>query len=113
MKVIIKENEIELKYSFRSFMIYENITGKSFQPTNLTDILIFFYSTILGSSKNADLKFDEFMDLIDMHPELVTEFSEWLTNTSEINNEIENKAKDKFKDNVDQGGSKKPKKSKK
>ena len=49
------------------------------------------------------------MDLIDIHPELVTEFSEWLTKTSEINNEIENKAKDKD----DQGGSKKPKKSKK
>lgn len=109
MKVIIKENEIELKYSFRSFMIYENITGKSFQPTNLTDILIFFYSTILGSSKNAELKFDEFMDLIDIHPELVTEFSEWISTTSEVNNEIENKSKD----NVDQGGSKKPKKSKK
>ena len=109
MKVIINENEIELKYSFRSFMIYENITGKSFNPTNLTDILVFFYSTILGSSRNVELKFDEFMDLIDMHPDLVTEFSEWLTKTSEINNDIESKAKDKD----DQGGSKKPKKSKK
>lgn len=109
MKVKINDREVELKYSFRSFMIYENITGKSFNPTNLTDILVFFYSTILGSDKSAELKFDEFMDLIDMHPELVTEFSEWLTKTSEINNEIENKAKDKD----DQGGSKKPKKSKK
>ena len=111
MKVKINDREVELKYSFRSFMIYENITGKSFNPTNLTDILVFFYSTILGSDKSAELKFDEFMDMIDLHPALVTEFSEWLTTISDINSEIENKPEEAAKS--EQGGSKKPKKSKK
>ena len=79
MKITLKNKEIELKYSFRSMMIYEKITGGSFNPKGITEILIYLYSSILASDKNIDLTFEEFMDWIDDNPQVITEFSTWLT----------------------------------
>ena len=36
MKITIDNREYELKYSFRTLMVYENITNKSFEPKSLT-----------------------------------------------------------------------------
>lgn len=81
MKITINEQEYELKYTFRSLMIYESITKQSFNPTCLTDVLIFFYSCILAADKTITISFDTFMDWIDQNPYQVTEFSNWLTET--------------------------------
>lgn len=80
MKVLIKDKEIELKYSFRALMIYENIQNKSFNPSSISDMVVFLYSCILASDKSQTLNFDDFMDYLDDHPQLINEFSEWLTN---------------------------------
>ena len=40
MKIKIQDKEIELKYSFRSMLIYEKITDRSFSPSGLYDIVI-------------------------------------------------------------------------
>lgn len=37
MKVKIKEQEVELRYSMRALFQYENITGQSFNPKTLQD----------------------------------------------------------------------------
>lgn len=79
MELTINEKTYTLKYSFRSLIIYENIAGKSFQPQNLTDILVFFYSCLLASGHDAALSWDDFMDYIDDNPESVNDFSDWLT----------------------------------
>ena len=52
MKIVIKEQEIELKYSFRSLMVYEQILGKTFEPKGLTEILTFMYCIIITSKKD-------------------------------------------------------------
>lgn len=91
MKVQINNKEIELKSSFRAYLIYENITGKSFQAVQtLSDVLCFMYATILASSKTTDISFDAFIDYIDENPEIVTEFSNWLTGVHEVINEASN-----------------------
>jgi hypothetical protein len=47
MKIQIKDIEITLKSTFRTYIIFENITGKSFQNVaTLSDILCFMYATI-------------------------------------------------------------------
>ena len=81
MKVTIKNKEIELRYSFRSMMIYEKITGTSFNPKGITEIMIYFYSSILASDKNIDLSFEEFMNWVDGEPKALNDFSMWLTST--------------------------------
>lgn len=60
-------------------MIYENITGKSFEPTTMTDIINFFFCVVLTSSKDYDLKYNDFLDILDEHPQYMVEFSNWLS----------------------------------
>lgn len=79
----IKDKDVTLKYSFRSLMLYENIQNKSFTPSTTTDVLVFMYCVIMGSEKDLDFTFDEFLDLVDEDQTLVIKFSEWLT--KEIN----------------------------
>lgn len=79
----IKDKDVTLKYSFRSLLIYENIQNKSFTPSTTTDVLVFMYCVIMGSAKDLDFTFDEFLDMIDEDQTLVIKFSEWLT--KEIN----------------------------
>lgn len=84
MKVTIDNKEYELKYSFRALMIYENITKKSFNPKSLTEILVFFYSIVCASVRDNTVDFDEFMDMLDSHPEMIQDFSEWLVNVMTV-----------------------------
>lgn len=105
MTIKFLDKEITLKNSFRTYIIFENITGKSFQnAASLSDILCFMYATILASAKTTDITFDEFMDYIDENPTMVTEFSQWLMKSNEIiaeasndNLELEDTAKKKTK----------------
>lgn len=83
MTVKIGDREVELKYSFRSLMLYENIQKKSFAPESTTDVLVYMFCVILGSAKDIDLDFNAFLDIVDETPSLVIEFSNWLT--GEIN----------------------------
>ena len=85
MKIVIKEQEIELKYSFRSLMVYEQILGKTFQPHGLTEILTFMYCIIITSKKDLQFTYDEFLDLIDENPGIIKDFSEWLTGAVQRN----------------------------
>lgn len=88
MKFKYNEKEYELKYSFRALIIYENITKKNFNPSSISDIVIFFYSILCASGKGDVFDFNVFMDIIDDNPQLVTEFSEWLTSTLTMQNKI-------------------------
>lgn len=85
MKINIKDKELNLKYSFRSMMIYEKITGVSFNPRGITEIIVYFYSTILASDKDIALTLDEFVDWIDEHPNMLNDFSVWMTSIIEKN----------------------------
>ena len=87
MKVRIKEQEVELRYSMRSLFMYENITGASFNPKSLQDFCTFFYCVVCSSNKDLDLTFDDFIDeVIDPQPELMNQFAEWLSKTMQKNN---------------------------
>lgn len=85
MTIKIKDKEVELKYTLRSMLMYENITNKSFNPEGLTDVITFFYCVIIASSQDYSLKFDDFIDELDEHPELVSQFGEWLSSSASNN----------------------------
>jgi len=79
MKINIKGREIELHYSFRALMIYEEILSESFsEPKSFKEIMVFFYSIILASTKDKDILFDDFIDWLDSSPEVMSEFTQWL-----------------------------------
>lgn len=86
MTIKIKDKEVELKYTLRSMLMYENITDKSFNPETLTDVITFMYCVVVASSQDYSLKFDDFISELDEHPELITDFGEWLNTSSNNNN---------------------------
>lgn len=78
MKIKINDNEYELKLSMRSYLLFENIKGKSFELETMTDTIIFFFCVILTSSKDYDFKYDQLLDMLDENPDLLLEFNNWL-----------------------------------
>ena len=87
MKLNIKDKEIELKYSIRALLMYENMTDKTFSTsTLLTDMVVFMYCVVISSSKDYSLSFDEFIDYLDENPNANQEFAEWLKNNVNSNN---------------------------
>lgn len=92
MNVTIHNREINLRYSFRAMMIYEKITGTSFNPKGITEIMIYFYSTILASDKDIALTFEEFMNWVDENPTVFNEYSVWLTSTLTKNSVMNEKS---------------------
>lgn len=109
MKVRIKEQEVELRYSMRSLFMYENITGASFNPKSLQDFCTFFYCVVCSSNKDLDLTFDDFIDeVIDPQPELMNQFAEWLSKTMQKNNFLAGAAQSQEKETKGKGNKKKP-----
>lgn len=88
MKITINDKEIELKYTMRSMMLYENITEKSFTPSTMTDLITFMYCIVVASSKDYSLKFDDFIDYLDENPAVLNEFSEWIVNIISANDTL-------------------------
>ena len=88
MIVKINDKEITLRYSFRSLILYENIQKKSFSPETTTDVLIFMFCVNLSSEKDLEFNFNQFLDMIDENPSLVTEFALWLTKEMDKQNEL-------------------------
>lgn len=78
MNVTINGKEYILKYSFRSLMIFENITGEIFTPNTITNIILYFYSTVMASDKDSTLSFNDFNDWLDANPDELTNFTNWL-----------------------------------
>lgn len=70
--------DFNLHESFRSYMIYEEITGENFKPTNLKSILIFFYANVMACNRDLACDFDAFVDWLDEHTTMVTTFTEWI-----------------------------------
>ena len=88
MKITIKDKEIELKYTMRSMLMYENITEKSFVPNTMTDIVTYMYCVVLSSTKDYSITYDEFLDYLDENIDVVNEFSQWLIDVVAIHNKL-------------------------
>ena len=93
MKVNFNDKEIELRYSFRSMIVYEKITNESFSPKGVTEIINYFYATVLASDKTLELGYETFLDYLDENPEKLTEFNEWLTSVTDRNKKINGEQK--------------------
>lgn len=90
MKVTIKNETIELCYSMRIMIIYENITNESVDFNNMKSIkqlTTLFLATILASAQknkiDLNLTFDEYADWLDDNGGYVmlNDFAQWLADT--------------------------------
>lgn len=81
---MIKEEELELIYSFRINLFYEEITGKSIDFTSFkaNDLVNLFYATVIASlqkAKRPQITMLEFMDAIDDAggEKCIVDFTNW------------------------------------
>lgn len=87
MKIKILENEIELKYSIRMNIIYENIAGETLDFTNISSIkqistlmLACIYSSAQIQGITLNLTYDAYMNWLDANGgyQILNEFAIWL-----------------------------------
>lgn len=97
MKVTIKDKEITLKSSFRALIAYEQITNHAFNPSTITDMILYFYCIIISSKEfdNEPITFDDFIEYLDEHQDLLNTFTTWLTESSKQNQIFEGKEEKK------------------
>lgn len=91
MEITINEKKITLKKSFRSLIAYESAMGKTFNPTTITESIMYFYCVIISSDSDIELSFDNFMDWLDNNPNSLKEFTQWLIEQNEIENKLTKK----------------------
>jgi len=114
MKFKINNEEIELVYSFRSSIYFEQIAGHNLDFTNLTanDLLTLFYSVFIASMQKAKkpiVSMLDFMDAIDENggDKILLEFSNWYVQTLQAQYEVLNSEDEKEKKPVKKTGKKK------
>lgn len=89
MKITFRGQELELHYSMRIYIIYENIMGEGVkfeQMQSYTSILTLMYSAVVASlqyyKRNSNVTYDEFIDWVDVDTEQkITEFSKWFVSS--------------------------------
>ena len=79
-KIKIGNEEYELRYTIRNMFVYQRITGKrEFNPEELFDLYMYFYSCLIANNPNFNILADEFLNVCDKDPNLITEFIEFFT----------------------------------
>ena len=91
MEITINNITIKLKKTFRSLIAYESAMGKTFNPTTITESIMYFYCVIISSDSDIELSFDNFMDWLDNNPNSLKEFTQWLIEQNEIENKLTKK----------------------
>ena len=101
MKINIKGTDLELFYSMRVYLIYEQITGStlSLKDGSYTVSVNLFYSAILASMQHyhldLDFEYDEYLDWLDEQGmDLIKEFIEWFLKIMNTNNSLTEKQMD-------------------
>lgn len=85
MTISFNDREIELRFTFRADMIYENIMQKSFKAQTETEWIVYFYSTYLAITDDTDLGLDDFILKLDESPKVLYDFIQWYVDF-QINN---------------------------
>lgn len=83
LKIKIREDEFTIKQSFRTFLLYEEMTGKQVTDIEtIKDVLNLLYCTFKGCNKNWNYTFDEFLDIVDEQPEIFEQFNKFNASTT-------------------------------
>lgn len=98
MKINIKGTDLELFYSMRVYLIYEQITGNtlSLKDGSYTVSVNLFYSAILASMQHyhldLDFEYNEYLDWLDEQGiDLIKEFIEWFLKIMNVNTSLAEK----------------------
>ena len=88
---LLDGQEFILKNSMRTILIYEELTGKDISEIKTTkDYLYFLYATLCGCNRESfKYSWDEFIDMVDINPQLPVDFNEFNSTPEMIETPIE------------------------
>jgi hypothetical protein len=78
----VGDNEYIIKQSFRSLMEFEKLTKKPASEMDLSvnDLITFLYCVLRACNKETfKHNLDEFIDMLDENPDIINQFSNYLT----------------------------------
>lgn len=78
-KYNLNGQEVDIKFKFRSEILFEEVNGKSFTGETISDWLLYFYCTVIANTSDDFIKYDEFVEWLDENPDLLFEFIQWYT----------------------------------
>lgn len=83
MKININNEEKDVKITFRGDFIYENVMGKSFEGKLVSEWVVYFWASYMGTNKDDEnpMSLDDFMEWSDENRPSLTEFIELYTKT--------------------------------
>lgn len=95
MKIKIKDKEVTLVQKMRTLLIYEALANKPFNPQTITDVMLYFYSTILACAGDVEMDFNEFLDWLDENPNQFEIFNIWLSKENKTESQFVDKEEKK------------------
>ena len=84
MEITINNKKVTLKKTFRSVIAYEQATKKTFNPTTVSETIMFFYCVVIASDSELEITFDDFINWLHENETAIKEFTEWLVKVNEI-----------------------------
>lgn len=91
MNITINNKKVELKKTFRSVIAYEQAMKQVFNPTTLSEVIMYFYCVIIASDTELEVTYDDFLNWLDDNPNSLKDFTEWLKMMNEIDNTVAKK----------------------
>lgn len=99
MTITINDKDITLKKTFRSVIAYEQAMKKPFNPTTISETIMYFYCVIIASDTELEITYDDFINWLDVHETAIKEFTEWLIKVNEIESTTAKKKTNRTKKN--------------
>lgn len=87
----------DLRYTLRSFFVYEEITGASYDNSKMSNTYILLYATLAACNADFPISFDALIDECDKDPDIFRTFMQVLEDEANrvksLNSEAEGEKK--------------------
>lgn len=84
MTIRINNKEVTLKKTFRSVIAYEQAMKKAFNPTTLSETIMYFYCVIISSDTELEITYDDFITWLDDNEKSLKDFTEWVIKVNQM-----------------------------
>lgn len=86
LKDVKSFEELNLKQTLRAHILYEQIMGHPFiESDGLNGIVMLFYSYVIGSNRDTNIDYNDFLDFLDEHNNMIGEFTKWIIKMNDNN----------------------------
>lgn len=93
MKITIKNEDVELKFNFRTEIIFEEAMGKSFMGTSTSEWVFHMFACVLANTNETFIDFVDFTDWLSANPLIFYEYIDMYAEQQKTIAELRNRNK--------------------